>query len=152
MLAAWQVGRNAPYLVVPSGCIRARRPDGDTVSSPSKAHRGSTTSTPGTEAGLTWRNGVTAPVLIRTFYGPHARRRRVGFTLSDAWTLHTFAGDLKAHDQDRPVVVVKAAQPVVEVLSTRSPIRASAVQREEIRRTFERARTEAQPLGLDPDG
>jgi hypothetical protein len=47
--------------------------------------------------------------------------------------------------------VVDAARPSVKVLKTRSPLRTSAVQREEIRKTFERARRDAYPLGLDRD-
>jgi len=47
--------------------------------------------------------------------------------------------------------VVKAAKPGVEVLTTRSPMRSSADQREDIRKTVERARRDAYPLGLDPD-
>jgi hypothetical protein len=47
--------------------------------------------------------------------------------------------------------VVKAARPSVKVLMTRSPLRTSADQREEIRKTFERARWDAYPLGLDRD-
>jgi hypothetical protein len=46
--------------------------------------------------------------------------------------------------------VVTAASPRVKVLTTRSPLRTSASQREEIRKTFERARLDAYPLGLDP--
>ena len=37
------------------------------------------------------------------------------------------------------------------VLTTQSPLRTRAAQREEIRQTFERARRDAYPLGLDPD-
>lgn len=47
--------------------------------------------------------------------------------------------------------VVKAARLDVRVLTTRSPLRTSSDQREEIRKTFERARHDAYPLGLDPD-
>ena len=47
--------------------------------------------------------------------------------------------------------VVKAANPSINVLTTRSPLRTSADQREEIRKTFERAKRDAYPLGLDPD-
>ena len=47
--------------------------------------------------------------------------------------------------------VVKAANPSINVRTTRSPLRTSAEQREEIRKTFERARRDAYPLGLDPD-
>lgn len=47
--------------------------------------------------------------------------------------------------------VVKSARPSVKVLTTRSPLRTNADQREEIRRTFERARRDAYPLGLERD-
>jgi hypothetical protein len=47
--------------------------------------------------------------------------------------------------------VIKAASPGIRVLTTRSPLRTSADQREEIRKTFERARRDAYPLGLDPE-
>ncbi len=47
--------------------------------------------------------------------------------------------------------VVKAARVDVKVLMTRSPLRTSSDQREEIRKTFERAGKDAYPLGLDPD-
>ena len=44
--------------------------------------------------------------------------------------------------------VVDAARPGVRVLKTRSPLRTSAEQREEIRGMFERARLDAYPAGL----
>ncbi len=47
--------------------------------------------------------------------------------------------------------VVKAARVDVKVVTTRSPLRTSSDQREGIRKTFERARQDAYPLGLDPD-
>lgn len=47
--------------------------------------------------------------------------------------------------------VVDAARLSVKVLKTRSPLRTSSNQREEIRKTFERARRDAYPLGLDRD-
>ncbi|MFQ1000864.1 hypothetical protein [Modestobacter sp. SSW1-42] len=48
--------------------------------------------------------------------------------------------------------IVAAARPSARLLKTRSPLRTSADQREEIRRTFERARLDAHPLGLDREG
>lgn len=47
--------------------------------------------------------------------------------------------------------VIRGANPGVKVLTTRSPMRTSAQQRDEIRKTFERARMDAYPLGLDLD-
>lgn len=44
--------------------------------------------------------------------------------------------------------VVAAARPPIKVLNTRSPLRTSAEQREDIRKMFERARRDAYPLGL----
>ena len=45
--------------------------------------------------------------------------------------------------------VVAAARLDVKVLTSRSPLRTSSEQREEIRKTFERARLHAYPSGLD---
>lgn len=47
--------------------------------------------------------------------------------------------------------VVTAARLDVKVLTTRSPLRTSSAQREEIRNTFERARLHAYPSGFDSD-
>ena len=44
--------------------------------------------------------------------------------------------------------VVESARPAVRMLKTRSPLRTSAAQREEIRGMFERARLDAYPAGL----
>ncbi len=47
--------------------------------------------------------------------------------------------------------VVDATRPSVKVLKARSPLRTNSDQREQIRKTFERARRDAYPLGLDRD-
>ena len=48
--------------------------------------------------------------------------------------------------------VVGAVGPGARVLKTRSPLRTSAAQREEIRAMFERARLDAYPMGLYREG
>ena len=47
--------------------------------------------------------------------------------------------------------VVDAASPRARLLKTRSPLRANAARREEIRAMFERARLDAYPMGLHRD-
>jgi hypothetical protein len=47
--------------------------------------------------------------------------------------------------------VVKATAPGARVLTSRSPLRTSGAQRDEIVKTFERARKDAYPLGFEPE-
>ena len=47
--------------------------------------------------------------------------------------------------------VVSVTRPGIMVMTSRSPLRTSRVDRERIREVFERARLDAYPLGLDRD-
>lgn len=56
--------------------------------------------------GLAWWRRVVGPTPIRDVLFSHTTRSRVGLSLSDAWTLHTFARALAVAPTNRPVVVL----------------------------------------------
>lgn len=63
---------------------------------------------PKIKQGLDWWSSEYSHVKIKDVYEAHLRKRNVGLSLSDAWTLHTFASALKDLPPDQAIVVLHA--------------------------------------------
>lgn len=61
---------------------------------------------PRIKEGLDWWRRTFGPTPLRDVLLTHKTRTRVGLSLSDAWTLHTFSRALTDVSRDRPVVVL----------------------------------------------